>query len=235
MPIKFEQGTGVQSTGSVASVSKAFASNVLAESLILSGGVSSASKLGTTSSSDTRSNTYTRDANATTAGATSTQVCIFSTPKTSAGSCTVTMDPSGNDVVSIGIAEFSGAVNSSPLDQQNTGSGDVSANSLATGNITTTIRDAIVAIVSHGGGTVSITRDSAFTQIFQDTDAADMPIDWCYRIADPATLNASWTFGSNVTFRAGAVAAYKEMDYPELRGTPDGLRGQRQVVQLLAQ
>jgi hypothetical protein len=205
----FVQGTGIESVGSVASLSKAFASNVTAGNLLLVGGVAANDKLVATSCADSIGGSYTRDSNSF-VSSTSTQVSIFSTPNTGGGSNTVTLTPSASTFMSIGIAELSGMVTASPLDAQNTKSASGSANTIVTSNLVTDQNTAIVGIVSHSSATTTITPDGTYTDIFVDTNSASMPIDWCYKIVGAGTYTGSWTFGTTVANRAAAAAAYKE-------------------------
>jgi hypothetical protein len=208
MAAAYVQGTGLQSSGSVASLSKAFTSNVTAGNLIVVGGVGNGETLLTTgSATDGLLNTYTRDINRADAGAQTTQCAIYSAPVTTGGACTVTLDPTGSDFVDIAIAEFSGMdISGTRLDTSNFG--DANGTNAATGNLVTSTTTAIVGILSHSDGTVTLTPGASFAEIFEDQDATDMPFNCEYRIAAAGTYTANWT-NSSVTYVCVA-AAYKQ-------------------------
>src|SRR3954463_3243908 len=101
------QSTGVESVGSVASVAKAFASNVTAGNFIAVGCVSSTAAIPTNAVTDNLSNTYTQTAPAQDAGS-GIRTAIHYAKNVTGGACTVTLDATGSDFQSIAISEFSG-------------------------------------------------------------------------------------------------------------------------------
>lgn len=208
MAATFVQGTGVQSTGSVASLAKAFASNLGANSLVVASGVGNAETgLTTTSVTDSKSNSYTRDVNLADPGTPTTQCAIYSAQNSTSGACTVTLDPTGSDTVSLGIAEFSGMATSSPVSTTATGNGN--SGSPVTGNLVTSGNTAIVAIVSHAGATNTLTPGGTYTQIAEDEDATEMPFNNFYKIVGAGTYTADASIGATVKWVIVAVA-YKE-------------------------
>lgn len=213
------QSTGVQSVGSVASVSKAFSSNVVAGSLISVSGVTSNADMPAGSVTDTQGNVYSQDriqqrsANERTA--------LFSTVASASGPLTVTVDCTGSDVQSIGISEFSpdsgfvwSTVAATRLETSNQGTGTSGA-SQATGNLVTSDTDVIVGVLTHGDVTETLNVGSGFAQLFEDEDATDMPINFEYRISAPGTYTANWTSGTSLTPGWCCVgAAYKQTAGP---------------------
>lgn len=214
MAVAHVQGTGIQSVGSVASLAKAFTSNLTAGNLVVVGGVSYSKVLTATSATDSRSHTYTRDASET--GAATGQADVYSTPNVTAGACTVTLTPSSSSYLSIVMAEVSGAATSSHLDVAATGTG--TSTGPVTGNLVTTQADYIFAVMTVSGGT-SITE--TYTLVFEDEDWSDMPISGQYRIpGSSGTYTMAWTLGSSLLW-ACAAGAYK----PAAAGTRAGRPG----------
>lgn len=205
MAVAHVQSTGVQSVGSVNSVSKLFTSNVTAGNLIVAFGVTNVHVIGTGAMTDDLSNTYTRDI---VGAAEGPGVAIFSAPNIAGGACTVTFNAAtGNDFQSIGISEFSGAATSSVLDGTVTATGN---NTAPTGNVTTGSAGVTVGVVSHaGGGTVTIAEGSGYTQGFEDEDTNDMPINTEFQLTAAGTRAVNWTLGSGQTWRM-CGAGYKE-------------------------
>jgi hypothetical protein len=209
MSLSVIQATGVESVGSVASVSKAFVSNVVSGNLLVIGGVAAGGRLTATSVSDTRSSTYARDSNA--AIASSTQACLYSAVLGSSGTCTVTLTPSSSDVCSIAISETSGQqVGGTLLDTQNVVASAASSATVTTANLVTGQQDVIFAVMSHGGSTTGITEDATYTLGFEDTNATNQPINFAYKIVASGTYTGSWTLAAAQVNRAGAAAAYKQ-------------------------
>lgn len=208
MAAAFVQGTGLQSSGSVASLSKAFTSNVSFGTLLIAATIgNNGTRHGASSCADDRSNAYTRDVNFTDPGVALTQGCVYSAQSGSAGACTVTLTPTGgNDFVSMGIAEFSGMFRTSPLDTTATGNG--SSTSPASGTLTTSQTDVIVGVMSFDGSNTAIGVGGSYNLIFEDEDTTDMPISSEYRITS-ADVTASFTLGASRAWIVSA-AAYKE-------------------------
>jgi hypothetical protein len=179
------QKTGVQSVGSVASVSKAFASNVASGALIAVGGVTNGAVQPTNAVSDNLGTptTYTRHVLQS-----GNQAAIFSGVTTVAGACTVTLDPTGSDFCSIAIAEFApdggntwSTTSATRLDGTPV-SGSGTASSVTATAITTAGTGCVVGVITHIDGTVSLAAGTGYTDVFTDTDATDMPICGIYKL-----------------------------------------------------
>lgn len=223
----FVQGTGIQSSGSVASVSKAFASPVTAGNCVVAAGIGAAvSAVGAwvaSKFSDTLGNAYTLDPNL---YAGSGAVAIAYDLSSAGGACTVTLtDPDGvGDWLSIGIAEVSG-VTARDTSVKNS----VNSAAATSGNIVTSDQATILGVLTHVGGTVTFTTTGGATEIFQDTDANDMPIVWAYKEAATAgTYTMTWTLGSAVTYNTVAIALLAPAAPPE---PPDPGQGRMAVQQ----
>lgn len=198
----FIQGTGVESAGSVASVSKAFASNITASNHILVGGVASVSgHMVAGACSDSRTQTYTRDVTKNN-GSVSTDISLYHSFTSAAGALTVTLTPSASDFVSIGIAEWSGTTPTVGV----TGNGTANGTTPATGSFTTTGNNSIiVALFAHNGGTITLTKGATYTLIFSDSNSANMPFLWEYKIVAAGATTADGSLGSSVNWVIASV------------------------------
>lgn len=197
MSVAFVQGTGVQSVGSVASVSKAFASNVGSGNLIWVGAVSSADTLGTTVMSDGLSNSYTRAVQVNGVSAGRGESASYYAKNITGGACTVTLTPTSSDFVSIAIAEFSGCDTTSPLDgtpgTQNSGT-----NAPTTSTWTSTANGVIVGVTEQNESSTTITE--ADTLIYENENVTNaMPLNAEYRLDNSpgAGKSCSWTYGAS--------------------------------------
>lgn len=202
----FVQGSGIQSVGSVASVSKTFASNVTAGNCVVACGIAS-NMTGVWAGNkftDTLGNTYVLDPNNYAVASGQPCAAIAYDLTSAGGACTVTLtDPDGvGDWLSIGIAEVSG------VSARDTSAKNTANNASATsGNIVTTGAAILLGVLSHGGSTISLTGTGGSTEIFQDSDANDMPIVWAYKEVTPAgTYTMTWTLGAAVTYSLVAIA-----------------------------
>lgn len=207
MTISRLQSTGQQSSGSVASVSKAFASDIGAQSLIVVCGVTSAADMPPGVVTDTQFNVYTR--HGILQRASSERVAIFSAVSNGAGPLTITLDATGSDFQTIGIAEYQGRWDGDRVHVGFTSATGASA-APAAGNLITTVDSVVVGGFAHnGGGTVTITPVSPWNELFEAENTANMPIGMIDQIVAAGTYNPSWTTGISVSWTAGGVA-FKE-------------------------
>lgn len=201
----FVQGGGIQSVGSVANVSKSFASNVTAGNAVVAAGI--ASNLGSAwasgNFSDTLGNSYTVDTNQYSGGGIAGNAIAYDL-SSAGGACTVTITHPGgaSDWLSIGIAEVSGATA-----RDTSAKNSVNSAAATSGNLVTSDTTTILGVLTHSGGTIALTGTGGSTEIFQDSDANDMPIVWAYKEAATAgTYTMTWTLGSAVTYYLVAIA-----------------------------
>ena len=199
MAVAFVQGTGSQSSGSVASLSKAFASNVTAGNSIAVGGISNSVLLGTGSVTDSLGNTYTRQVAVDGISAGRAASCGYLVDNITGGACTVTVDPTGSDFISMVIAEFSGTETTGSIDGNgtfNAGSGTTLTTSTFTMAGGTNGNGAIFAAMEQNGTTTTLT--AAQTEIFEAEDATNMPINGQYQtnVAAGSGKSATWTLGA---------------------------------------
>lgn len=206
----FLQGTGVQSSGIVASLSKAFDSNVVRGNYL---GVvvvtypSSGPTPVVHTVSDSRGNSYSSLIRFTgMVGDTAVAMEIHRAIANSTGPCTVTVDPitpDGQGFVTFGIAAFSGA---KLTDVTKVGTSANSVN-VSTGNFTTNFLDAILAGCSHIGPTMAITPAANWNQFYENQNGANMPINCVWRIplGPSGVFNAQWTLGTATPWGCLAV------------------------------
>jgi hypothetical protein len=116
---------------------------------------------------------------------------------------------------SIAVAEYSGIVTSSSLDQTN-GATDTSGsdNNIATGNITTTDTTTIFATVTHDTYPQDPTISSSITghtERAEQNDTETMPYSLIEVVGQStATYGNTYTFGNNSTNQAAVIAAFFE-------------------------
>lgn len=211
MAISFLQGDGTQSSGQTASLPKAFASNVVAGSLIWVGIVKNSQQPVAGEVTDGQSNTYTQD----TVSAGGFYSAIYTAVAGSSGALTVTYTSELSDFVSIAIAEFSPGSDTWSTTAANRRDGTpVSASgndaAPASGNITTTTANVTVGVMTQNEGSTSITPGGSYTQIYENENVTNsMPISAEYKLnASSGTENATWSMGATRLWRASA-AAYK--------------------------
>lgn len=202
MAIEYVQGTGLQSEGSVASLAKAFDSNVTAGNLILVGASTYNSDPNTVT--DGLANSYTRDV---IENASLRKTAIFSSPDITGGACTVTLNPVASTYLGVVISEFSGAATSSVLDDSATGR-DTSTD-IDTGNIVASDADIIFGVLSHASNSITITGDSPVDVIDIFSFGGDgNSIGTCgsYAIKTAATYTAGWLLSSSIAASACGAA-----------------------------
>lgn len=210
------QGTGTQSVGTVASVSKAFASNLTAGSLLSVHGIASTADMPASGGvTDTLGNTYARDI-IIQRGA-NERAALFSSVAGSAGACTVTLDCTGSDFQSIVVSEYAPTAGNSwdtvaanRLDDTGSASDSTTSSmNVLCGNVVTGASGVVVGVMTQGGANTAITPVSPWIEIFEDEDATDMPVNSVYRITTASTYAPAWTLGGGRAWTC-AGAGYKE-------------------------
>jgi hypothetical protein len=197
--------------------------------------------------SDTRTNAYSRAGNE--SANTNAHAAIYYCNSTSAGACTVTLDPTGsNNDITILLSEWSG-MSATPFDvakpasadATSVGTGTASSGLMTSATTATTgqAAETVIAVFSHEGPTASITAGTGFTcpAGLQQTSGSHLPAAMEYKaVAATGTQQATITWESTAAY-ASVIATFKDasaQDTPELRG-PSGLRAANQMRQLLAQ
>jgi hypothetical protein len=213
MAAAFVQGTGIQSVGSVASVGKAFTSNVTAGNSIIVGGVTATADM--PAGSVTGGGTYTRDVIL--QRATNERAAKFHAHSATGGATTVTLDATGSDVQSIEIEEVSGLDTAGTVV---TASGsNASSGNPVTGNLVTSGNCYVSGVMTNGAGSATtMTPGGTYNQVFEDEDVTDMPINGMYKIVAAGTYTADWTMNAARSWVCVAAA------YPEATAstiTPD--------------
>lgn len=193
------QGTGAQSSGSVTSVGKAYTSSVTAGNTLVCVAVSSTKAIGLSDITDSQINTWTRRV-LQDPGAGKEKVAIFTAIAGSTGINSVTFQPAaGADFISIAIGEISGELNPVTIDITGTGTA-VNTGTLATTGLTTTTNGCVVGGFTHSGSVnQTITENGSPTQIYQNTNTANMPIDASFKNTVAGANNPSWTLNSNAS------------------------------------
>lgn len=196
----FVQGTGIVASGSVTSVSKAFASNVTAGNCICVGCHSDSGKGGTNASvwSSSPANTFTHGV--TDAGGHCNNSYVLNC---ASGATTITFTPTSSDYCAIAIGEFSGIATSAAGDGSNSNTNNTA--NPAAGNITTTTSGLVWGTMGrHATGT--ITPGAGFSEIFEEENWNNTTISTIYQITPAGTYNANWTAGGGVAWWASAFA-----------------------------
>lgn len=206
MAISVIQVTGVQSSGSVASVSKAFTSNLTADNSVVAAVNCSANTTITGAMvTDSQGGSYTRATEVHTAGDGSSAICYRNS--VSAAACTVTFD-SGSDYMDIAIAEVApGSGNVLAVNTSKTATG--AGTPYTTGNYTTTVDTIVVANCSHNGAgsAAPIISGGNQTIIFEDSDGSDMVFSAGYRLISASTTSSTWgTVSGSNAFQAASAA-----------------------------
>lgn len=207
MAIAWVQSIGSQSSGTVASQTVTFVSAGTSGNLIAVGVIHY--QVGTYTVGDTV-NTYTQDVTVTSGNDTSS---VWHTYATTGATLTITVtNTSGNKYTSIGAAEFSGVDSgTSPLTNSDTAGGGSTTTPKAGSVDSTALGNGALyfAAHSHGNGTITITPDGGFTEVYENESATNEPISTIYQIQGTAgALNPGWTLGSSVTV-ASCVAVFK--------------------------
>lgn len=200
------QSRSAQGNG-VVSIALAFTSNVTAGSLLVVGGSNWGRTFGTSSCSDSRGQTYTRDVTGSNGSPT---IGVYSTPNAAAGATTVTLTATGTtDDISIAIHEYSGMATSSPADQARTGTGTGTTHSSGATGTTTQANELVFAVGTHNGSNVAVSAGSGYLLRQSQTSAVDMPI-----ATEDKTVTATGTQTATFTWDNAAyvvgIVTYKE-------------------------
>lgn len=180
------QSTFPTAAGPVASLSKAFTSNITAGNTIVVGGIcfgSGSCDAADNVWSDSRSQTYN------TQKAQGGRATVAFSSNAAAGATTVTLTPQVPDFIGFGISEFSG-VNASPIDAT-AGTNTTGAN--ATVNITSTTDGLIYGALNleDSGGTITV--GSGYNQVWEDESFSAVAGGVEYKIATAGTQAVNWT------------------------------------------
>ena len=221
MAISRVQATGTQ-TASSSTTSCAFVSNVTAGSLIVVVVSNYAYASAFTASSCAKSagtatiGTVALDRTSHITGGTPEQCAVWSAIVTGSGSLTMQVTGSAGNYWGIGIAEFSGSWDASRTEGVNgaTWGAGTGGTSRDTGNVTSAGGAVFVAGVAWDhGSTQTVTPDAAFTQIYEQEDAAAYTgHNSISRIVSSGTTDSgTWAFTSTPGGNsAAALAVYKE-------------------------
>ena len=180
---------------------------------------------------DNQGNTYTQDASA---PGSSAECAIHRSKITaSAGTFTVKLNPVGTAAFQdLAIMEYAAsAFDSTALVNKTFIGTETTTATPTTASGATTAQCTIIGGVTHSGGTQTITPGATYTQILEDENATNMPINVESKSVAAGTYTADWTLASATNSQTVAVA-YKEasaaagVTYPELeRGTRGIMRG----------
>ena len=199
MAAAFVQGTGIQSSSSVASLSKAFVSNVTAGSALAVGVSVGAATAGASSCSG-----------GTGGGGTMTQAVVnnhvsagnaesaqYYALNVTGGAVTVTFTPTSSDFCGIGIAEFSGIKTTSALDGTGAESGTASSTTQTTTTWTTTGDGVSVGCCLNNEAAATITIGGGATLIYDNDAVTSMPINFGYKLTTGVvSASMTWTFSA---------------------------------------
>lgn len=198
-PLQF---TGIQSSGSVASQGKAFASNVTVGNLIVVAVSLYRSPAGAPSVSsiaDTLGNTYILVPGSRRTSTADTNACteIWSAKNIAGGANTVTVTPTGNSFTSFAILEVPDMDQTGPEDGQQDAEGN--STTPATGSLTNTDELGLsVAGLTHTGSDTGITEDSGngWTLTFEAESTTNCPIAVEHKLTAIGATNPGWTLGA---------------------------------------
>lgn len=143
------------------------------------------------------------------------KVGIYSALVTGTGSCTLTIAgaPAGSYLL-LALDEFTGSWDSSRVESSSTNNdGTDNTASGNSGNVTSAGAALFIGGIAIGAsGTVTITPDGAFTQIFEDqSGATDNVGSAIYQIVSTGTTDrAEWTLSTNHSGYSAGVVLYKE-------------------------
>ncbi len=206
MAVAHVQSTGVSSSGSVASVSKAFTSNVTSGNFLAIVGISDDANDGGNSAanfSSSPSNTFSYSVSSPSEHVNSSYVT-----SAASGSTTITFTPDTGAYCGLAIAEFSG-VDATPADGTPAGNTDNTTNP-TTSNITTTAAGLLIAAVRVNSGR-AMTEDSGsgWNLIYEDETWSAIAANIAYRITSGSgTYSHTWTSALGGWW--ATIAGYKE-------------------------
>lgn len=202
--ISVVQSKGDCTAGNFTSATCAFPSNVTAGNVIAAcGAVWNGNNMTGQAITDSVSTNYAEVLGSTSSG-TPNKTWIAYGVVPSSGANTVTQTPAGGVswYSSWGIVELSGVDTSVPLDVD--GGNSTGTSTSPSDGITTSAADAIVlACISHGGGTISITHDSGggWSSLGEIESTGNAPYAWEYQIFSSAgAKTAGFSLGSSVAW-----------------------------------
>jgi hypothetical protein len=217
----YVQSTGVQSVGSVDSVSKGFVSNVTAGNLLVVACVSDGADMPEGVLADSLGAAW-RRVNARQRGSAPAAevLAIFVAVAPASGACSVTLNVAGSDYQTIGLLE----VSPTPGYEWPAVLGDL-ADGLGgadTGDNPTTNTPAVPSFPAQGTGVVVgmmthasssslvLTPDAGWVQAFEDENAANMPLNFAYQLSvNGGTFAPSWVMSFAASWTA-IGAGFKE-------------------------
>lgn len=198
------QNTGIESSGSVTSVSKAFSSNVGNGNTVIVGVSRYGS--GTIAGADVSDGTNSYTLAVGTSGVVRGTGIMYHY-YASGGAITITYTPNGGaDYCAIAMHEYSGVKTTSPVDATSSGSSNTGT-SLATGNITTTDNDVIFSVGGADGSSQTWTVGSGYTLVFSANSAASEQICGEDQLIGAGTYTGNMTISTS-TFWSICVAAF---------------------------
>lgn len=207
------QSTGIQSSGSVASIGVAYGSNVTSGSLLVAVCVTSSVDMPAGSVVDTQGNTWAQDVIL--QRSTNERCAIFSTVAGATGANTVTLDPA-SDVMSLGIAEYSPHPNNTwsttaATRREDTDSASISGSAPATPAMTAGAIDGVcVGGLTHGDTTETIDPGIGFETLYENENATNMPISMIGRDVGAGTYTPNWVTGAISPGGVAVGAIFKE-------------------------
>lgn len=208
------QSTGLQSTGAVASLSKAFTSNVTGGNFIGAAVASFPSTGGsprTHTVADGIGNSLTSAIrNTGVSGETAVAIEVYGKVNITGGASTMTVTPNNNAYMCLSITEVSGLDTASSTAHK-TASADETDSSPSSGNLDTTSTCFMLGATTHNGTDTTITPDTGggWATAFEDEDTSEMPLNAQWKIAASGANPASWTLGANRN-TANVAAAWIE-------------------------
>lgn len=199
------QATGVQSVGSVASVTKSYTSSTTTgNNLIASVSCYKDGAATTFTVADNKGNGNFTSARRQTAASGPGNVVVegFYKENASGGSShSITATPNASAYVTIAIEEWSGLKTSTSEDVDNSGTG--SSTTPSSGAASPTGTCVYIGAVTHDGATTTITPNTGggWTQSYEAEDASNMPINAQY-IVGTGSKTATWTLGASRAWTA---------------------------------
>lgn len=211
------QSTGTQSAGAVASISKAYAGDVAAESLLLAIVVTSFREVRPEGLADSRGNVWYRDGYVQRMGGSPDGfdvIGFWSAIAKDSGPCTVTATPQISDTLSIVVIEVAGNWSADRIDVGlTTAPTDAAGTAISTRDMLTSCTAFIIAACTYGdtpSTTITPNTGAGWIEIYEAEGAVSaMPVNVVHQIAPEGTYNPDWTLGASHQNTCGAIA-YKE-------------------------
>jgi hypothetical protein len=201
------QSAGGQGSGSVSFVTIAYPGDVKAGSLLIAGGSTNVADQPLGAVKDSQSNVWSRHGIG--QRGTFERVAVFSAVSKGGGPCSVTLTPAAADFASLALVEADGVWDAARVDVNGftSQSGNNSKNP-TTGNLVTKGAAFLFGWLTHGGsGVVTIAPAAGWTQIYENENTANMPVNSMYR-NEPSegTFAAQWTLGAASPWVCALVA-----------------------------